>query len=185
MIVEAAKEYEKPDTGIFNGTIIDVIDLGKVQKAYGMKVMIRILWVLDKNDSEGNPYRVMREVNAVMHPESKLFKTAQGVFGTAPPIPFNSETLMGRSNKLVIVRTQPDAKGRVYANIVGIEPLPQGAVAPTAPLGFVRHKDRPQQPQSAAPAVAQAPQTQPAPQLAPQPASVPQGGEAPKVDAAF
>ena len=149
MIIENnQKDFEKPDTGTFLGTIIDVVDLGKVQTTFNgqvrEKVKIRIVWVLDKTDSEGNPFRVMRQVNASMNEKAALYELVKGILGGAPPVPFDDETLIGRSNQLVIVK-EPDLKtGKVYANVKVILPLPAGAIPPQAPQGFVRSKNKTQ-----------------------------------------
>ena len=197
MIIENnQKDFEKPDTGTFLGTIIDVVDLGKVQTTFNgqvrEKVKIRIVWVLDKTDSEGNPFRVMRQVNASMNEKAALYELVKGILGGAPPVPFDDETLIGRSNQLVIVK-EPDLKtGKVYANVKVILPLPAGAIPPQAPQGFVRSKNKTQGQAvatSAAPVVATAntvastPTAQPTVQGQANPAPTPQAAVA--VDASF
>lgn len=141
LIENQNKPFETPDSGQFIGTIIDVVDLGPIQTKFGTKTKIRIVWVLDKADASGQPFRVMKQVNATMNEKSALYDIAKSVFGQAPPVPFESESLLGRSNLLFIVReTAPDSK--VYANIKGILPTPPGAACPTAPQGFIRAKDK-------------------------------------------
>lgn len=137
------KEFEKPESGIFLGTIIDVVDLGLVPNKdpkLAAQVRVRILWVLDKNDSEGNPFRVMEQPTAKISSAgvrpSRLYEICVGVLGTAPPVPFDTEALIGKSNQLFITK-----EGQ-YSNIKGFLPLPAGAVAPKAPANFVRAKDR-------------------------------------------
>lgn len=195
LIDNNSKNFENPSTGTFLGTIIDVVDLGKIQTQWGEKVKIRIVWVLDKNDSEGNPFRVMRQVSASMNEKAALYELVKGVLGTAPPVPFDDQTLLGRSNQLVIVKESDAKTGREFANVKVILPLPQGVVPPQAPAGFVRSKDR--QPKgvqgaSAAPAVAVAntvastPTAQPAVQGQANPAPAQQAAVATQQpDAAF
>ena len=142
LIDNNSKNFENPSTGTFLGTIIDVVDLGKIQTQWGEKVKIRIVWVLDKNDSEGNPFRVMRQVSASMNEKAALYELVKGVLGTAPPVPFDDQTLLGRSNQLVIVKETDSKTGREFANVKVILPLPAGAIPPQAPAGFVRSKDR-------------------------------------------
>ena len=140
MIIES-KQFEKPDSGLFLGTIIDVIDLGLVPsknpKFPESKVRIRIVWVLDKMDSKGRPYRIVEQPTASLTDKpkkSRLYEICEGVFGSAPPVPFDSELLIGRSNGLFITR-----EGE-FANIKGFMPLQPGQVPPTAPADFVRDK---------------------------------------------
>ena len=65
---------------------------------------------------------------------SNLYKIAEGVFGHEPPTPFDTESLIGRANELTLV------KEGEYVNIKVFLPLPDGAVAPKIPEGFVRDK---------------------------------------------
>ncbi len=144
MIINAGsnKPFEKPDSGMFNGVIADVVDLGIVQTKFGPKPKIRIVWVLGKNDSEGRPFRVIRQVTATMNERGQLFDIVKNVFGTAPPAPFESETLIGRANSLIIIKeTQGD---KTFVNVKGVLAL-QGT-APTIPADFVRAKDKKNQP---------------------------------------
>ena len=165
MIIEnSAKTFTAPDTGTFLATVVDVVDLGKVHTNFGDKVKIRIVWVLNANDEEGLPYRVILQCNASVNEKARLYEVAKGILGAPPPVPFDSETLVGRANQLVVVRETDPKTGRTFANVKVILPLPAGATPPPIPQGFVRAKDRPafgQVLQSAAPQVAtQAPPAQ-------------------------
>lgn len=172
IITQSSKDFENPETGRFNGTIVDVIDLGIKKNRFGEeKVRLRIIWVLDKNDSEGNPFRVMREVNATVADKPKksnLYEIAESVMGVPPAVGFDTEVLIGRSNELTIVRETDAASGKVYANIKVILPLAAGVVGPSIPQGFTRDtgkaKTKNQQAvTSGAPAVAAANTPAPAP----------------------
>lgn len=156
LIENNQKIFEKPDTGQFAGTIIDIVDLGKVRTKFGEKVKVRIVWVLDKNDSEGQPYRVMRQLTASVHEKSQLTEVVKGITGQAPVAPFDPDTLIGRSNMLWITKEKDATSGKDFANVKAILPLPAGMAAPPIPQGFVRSKDRPVTvyAQSGAPAVA-------------------------------
>lgn len=144
LIQDSGKVFENPDSGTFLGTIADVVDLGQVASQYGTKTKIRIIWVLNANDSEGKPFRVMRQVNATISSTgprpSDLYNIVKSVLGVAPPVPFESEELIGKSNLLIIEREEAQNK-KVYANIKYIGPLPPGAVPPMVPTDFVRSKD--------------------------------------------
>jgi len=186
IINEAGKNFETPETGQFIGTVIDVVDLGKKANRFGEeKVRLRVLWVLNANDSQGQPYRVMREANATVADKPKkstLYEIVEGVTGQAPAVPFETDVLIGRSNLLIIVKeTAPN--GKKYANIKAILPLPAGVIPPQAPQGFLRAKDR-------AARAAQAQVTNGAPavavqQVQAQPASQPVAAGKPAVDASF
>jgi hypothetical protein len=143
MIIEPSKNYEKASSGLFLATVIDIVDLGKVTNQFGTKVKIRIVWVLNANDTEGKPFRVIRQCNASINEKSALYDIAKSILGTAPPAPFDSEILIGRSNQLVIVKEADPKTGKEFANIKAILPLPAGAIPPQAPADFKRAKDMP------------------------------------------
>lgn len=149
MLINKANN-SKSETGEFAGTIVDVVELPNVKTQYAVKTQIQIVWVLGTPDgsgkyamdSEGNPFRVMRQVNATIDEKSKLYELVKGVLGTAPPVPFDSEILIGRANKLFIEKGPDSKTGKVYANVKFITFLPQGHVPPPIPQGFVRAKDK-------------------------------------------
>ncbi len=157
------KKFEKAEAGVALGTIIDVVDLGLVASKNPQfpeaKYRIRIVWVLNQMDSEGNPKSIIEQPPQRMtdggggSKKSRLYEITEGVFGVAPTVSFDPETLIGRSNQLFLV------KDGDYTNIKGFLPVPAGTVAPTVPVGFVRAKDKPAQTiaaQTAAPATAAA-----------------------------
>lgn len=148
LINRSGKVFEKPDAGVFLGTIIDVVDLGLVPSKNPQypkpELRLRIIWVLDKNDSEGKPYRIMEQPTQKFNDggngtkKSRLYEICEGMLGTAPPVPFDPEvTLLGKSAALFL------AKEGEYTNIKGFMPVPSGGVPPVAPADFIRSKDRP------------------------------------------
>lgn len=149
LIPDGGKKFENPDAGVFLATIIDAVYLPnyvpkKPNPAFPSVPVnrLRVVWVLDKNDSEGRPYRVSEQppfkmVNGTK--KSRLYEIYEGVFQGAIPVPYNSEDLIGRSNRLFL------AKEGEYTNIKGFMPLMPGDVPPKSPADFVREKDRPKQ----------------------------------------
>jgi hypothetical protein len=146
MEIPAGKKYEQPDAGVFIGTIIDVVFLPnyvpkKQNPAFPKPPQdrLQIVWILDKADKDGRPFRITEQppfkmVNGTK--KSRLYEIFEGVFQGAIPVPYESEDLMGKSNRLFL------AKDGEYTNIKGFMPLSPGDVAPKAPSDFVRSKDR-------------------------------------------
>ena len=148
------KSFEKPDAGVFNGTIIDVVDMPNVQTAFGLKNKIRVLWILGKID--GTPaltkdgkesLTVAGFYNAVLADNSNLTKTLRQILNGQPPLMTTTEQiaqlLIGRSNQLFLVKGD-NVKNPAdpFTNVAGIAPLPAGAIAPAIPAGYVRVKDQ-------------------------------------------
>lgn len=179
IIEDKKKNYEKPDSGQFTGIIADVVELKNVQTKFGPKTKIRIVWLLDKNDSEGNPFRVMSQVNASINEKAELYKIVVAVTGAAPLAQpqFDVETLLGRVNVLFVVREKSQDGQSEFANVKAILPAPAGTVAPKIPATFVRHKDRDNNRQQSTQQSTQ--QSQPAQQQQQAPA------QAPAADVAF
>ena len=167
IVTNNQKEFEKPPTGTYVGTIADVVDLGAVTDTYGTKFKLRVVWMLNKNDSEGKPFQVIRQLNATMGSkagkESNLYTLVRKVLGTATaPIPYDTDDLVGRSN-LLFIEKETATDGRVFSNIRSIMPLEPGQVPVKIPATFVRAQNKTAQPQTPAqPATrAQAPTPQP------------------------
>ena len=158
MIIKQSEKklFEQPDAGLFLGTIIDVIDLGLVKTNFNGQERedqkIQVVWVLDKNDKEGRPFQVRSaplNANINMNPKSgkksRLYELIEQVFQQPPTLEFESESFLGRSNQLFLVReTDPKDATKVYTNIKGLLPLSPGQVGPKVPQGFVRAKDKKQ-----------------------------------------
>jgi hypothetical protein len=138
------KEFPIASEGTTMVVIADVEDLGiQNDELYGPKPKIRLTWVLDEKDPEGNYFVIRREFTASMHEKSNLYPIVQDTLGKTPPVPFDLENLVGRSNLGVIKRKVAEKgknKGRTFANIVNLfAPKPGQSFA--VPADFVRGKD--------------------------------------------
>jgi len=137
--------YEQPDSGIFIGVVADVVDLYGIKTKFGEKNKVRIVWILDKNNSQGKPYHAVLQKNGTMHEKGDLFKAVRAILGTNPPVIQNTEQLaellIGKGNQLFIMK-EKNEQGKEFSNIKGINSLPPGAVVPKIPIDFVRAKDK-------------------------------------------
>jgi hypothetical protein len=141
------KDFEHPEDGQYLGVIADVIDLGEVETGFGVKPRVRIVYLLDANDSEGNPFRVVSTYTASLHEKANLRKTLKQILGADVSGQFDLEELLGINNQLVVATTEKDDK--VYTNIVAILKAPKGSPRLAIPDDFVRQKDKQQQKKSA------------------------------------
>ena len=148
------KEFEHPEDGQYLGVIADVIDLGEVETGFGVKPRVRIVYLLDANDSEGNPFRVVSTYTASLHEKANLRKALKSILGADVSGQFDLEELLGINNQLVVTTTQKDDK--IYTNIVAILKAPKGSPRMAIPDDFVRYQDK--QKKQAAPAKKAAPQ---------------------------
>lgn len=165
------KEFEHPEDGQYLGVIADVIDLGEVETGFGVKPRVRIVYLLDANDSEGNPFRVVSTYTASLHEKANLRKALKSILGADVSGQFDLEELLGINNQLVVTTTQKDDK--IYTNIVAILKAPKGSPRMAIPDDFVRFQDKQKK---------AAPAKKAAPQLAKKPTVKPPVVEEPAVE---
>jgi hypothetical protein len=159
MEITQGRVFFKPEPGMYIGTIIDVVDMPKVQTSFGPKDKVRIVWALNLPngapalDPEGKQLEATVFPTASMSEKSSqplfrnLFKIVYSVLNGAPPLISSTQDLekllMGRSNGLLLTKEPNPAKpGDFFSNVVGLMPLAPGQIAPGTPQGFVRAKDR-------------------------------------------
>jgi hypothetical protein len=112
-----SKQFEIVDEGECNAVLGAVQDLGEVMGQYGMRPKVRLVWVSDQCDSEGNQKIVLQSVTNSLHEKSTLGKVVKAMTGYQPPDngEFDLEPLVGKQQKLVIEHS--DSDGRTYANV--------------------------------------------------------------------
>ena len=161
MDIGQGKVFYTPEAGTYLGTIIDVVDKPNVQTQYGPKNKVLIKWIISHMNGapylnpEGQPFDVIAYVTATVNDKStqplfrNLYKVIAGVLnGQQQPLLTSTaqleQILMNRSNILMVTKeANPNKAGDFYVNVVGILPMQAGFVAPQAPQGFVRAKDKP------------------------------------------
>jgi hypothetical protein len=138
------KEYPIASEGPVMVVVADVEDLGiQNDDLYGPKPKIRLTWVLDEKDPEGNYFVIRREFTASMHEKSNLYPVVQDILGKVPPVPYDLENLVGKSNLGIIKRklsTKGKSNGKTFANIVSFLTAKPGQSF-AVPADFVRGKD--------------------------------------------
>jgi hypothetical protein len=161
MEITHGKKFEKPQPGNYVGTVIDIVTLADQKSTYnGVETIqnkVRIVWVLGPaypgqvaTQKDGKPFEVIAVPNAKLTTKpkkSKLYEILEQMLGQAPPLVKNDAELealmLGRSNQLFLVaNANPSDPSDPYINVAGLTPLAPGQIAPTAPAGFVRFKNR-------------------------------------------
>jgi hypothetical protein len=169
MEIRTQKPFEKPEGGSYIGTIIDVAPkevadtdyVTRLQKVDSTgkgltKVQVTFTWTLGYAngqpavDSEGRAFQVFETYDAYQNPAkpSKLDKAITQILNVAAPLLTNTDQLepllLGRSNELFITKTPKVSNpNELTVKVIGHSPLKPGQIAPVAPAGFVRFKNRP------------------------------------------
>src|SRR5271157_839674 len=192
MEMTKGKVFQKPDAGLFYGTVVDVVDMQNYPTQYGLQNKVRILWILNKQDNtpaldvEGKFLTIAEFHNAKTAENSNLTKALRQILNGPVPLLNSTEELaallIGRSCSLFLVKSpNPKNPENPYTNIQGHAPLSPGQVPPRIPADFVREINRPKmisgQATYATPQAAYAAQQgQPATQQPPAPYYPPQPG---------
>ena len=140
---------------MYLATVVDLVEMPKVQTAYGLKDRIRIHWILAHLNGtlyigkDGQPVEAVWMGNANMGAKAELPKKLTQILGQAPPVITSTEQLegliIGRSNVLMLVATpNPKDPNNPFVNVDGIGPIQPGMpAAPAIPANYVRAKNRP------------------------------------------
>lgn len=154
----SGKTFEKPDSGFIQGVLADVVDLGLVKTTFKgdekEALMVRFIWVLEKNGTDGKPLTVAQRFTASLHEKANLYKTVKQILNSAPPTTFDLESMIGQSRTLLIAREKSADGQKDYANVMGIGPQNGNPVA--IPADFIRAKNKPAKQGTAAAAPQQA-----------------------------
>jgi len=145
MLIDAkpGKVFELPTKGLKLGVLADVVYVKQKMTPFGLKDIARFVWLLEAKDSEGQHFRVMREVNQSMADNSSMYALLTEIRGgVVPPVPFDPDALIGTSSVLGITRTsgvdKKTGKPREYANVNSVNVIEEGQPTFAIPAGFVR-----------------------------------------------
>ncbi len=148
MIVRApAEQFVTAPEGSFAAVCVDSIDLGELPNPFNPEKprhMVRLVWQIEEQQSDGKPYHIKQDYTASLHEKAKLRQDLQSWRGRAfsfdELVGFDLETLIGVPCLLNIVHAQ-GRKGGTFANVGAIMKLPRNMTAP-ATRDYVRVKDR-------------------------------------------
>lgn len=140
--INSGKDYEPVSEGVHAAVLADIVDLGPVQTAFGIKDKVQFTWLTDEADEDGKTKYLFKRYTKSLHEKSNLRKDVEKILGRplGQTEQFDLESLLGQNNQLVVQHNEaPDGSGKVYANIVGIM-KPKAKLA--IPQDFQRKKDR-------------------------------------------
>lgn len=143
MIVKK-KMFDPPPEGLHRAVCVDMVNLGWVETAFGLKEKCQLVFELDCLTKDGKPFLAMKKYTASLHEKSVLHKDLKSWRGRAftreELSGFNLEVVVGVPCQVLIQHNEND--GVVYGNITTIlKADPERALAPSG--GYVRKKDRP------------------------------------------
>ena len=147
---ESGKQFAKPATGKYVGTVIDVVDLGLCKPknnnpAFSNEPVrrVQIIWNLVGPDgklieySEAPPNKL--GTGGGQFKPTRLYTIVSGINAAPPPQPFATfdvESIIGKSNELFIVKTGDGDNAR--SEIAGFLPVPPGVNPPGIPSDYKR-----------------------------------------------
>ena|ERR1700684_3338207 len=148
MQIPGSKIYEKPESGLYHGVLADIVDLGQVTTTFNGQVkqvpMVRFVWVLNVNGTDGKPLSVSQRFNVTsLHEKSNVYKTLKQILNAAPSPSLDIETLIGQTRQILINREKSADGSKDFANVMGILPAQPGVVV-QVPTDFIRAKFRTQ-----------------------------------------
>lgn len=137
--INSGADFEPVSEGVHQAVLADIVDLGPVQTAFGIKDKVQFVWLSDEADETGRTKYLFKRYTKSLHEKASLRKDLKAILGKdIDGASFDVETLLGRNNSLVVQHSEGN-DGKVYANIIGI-------MKPTTklpiPVDFQRKKDR-------------------------------------------
>ena len=130
---------ENPPAGLTVGRCIKVIDLGTQETMFGGKHQIFVYFELPKHrieiDGEDLPMAISKKYTLSFNKKARLRQDLEQWYGKKfddkqidASGGFDPSKILGRPAQIMI--THDENNGKVYANINGLMPLPDGAEAP-------------------------------------------------------
>jgi hypothetical protein len=142
--LNGGKEFPIASEGLVLIVLADVEDIGMVMtEKFGPKPQVRLTWVVDEKDPEGNYFVIRRAFTNSLHENSLLYPVVKDMLGKVPPTPYDLELLIGRVNYGVLkqtVSTKGASVGKTFTNIVSFLAAKPGQTF-AVPADFVRGKD--------------------------------------------
>jgi len=142
--------YENPPPGTHIGRIYKIIDLGTQPREWDGKIIgtarkVRVAFELHIEDDQGNklftkdnrPFSLSKTYTLSLSPKAALRKDIESLTGKqlGENEEFDMHNFLGKWCMVNVQHSQPKPDGTVFANIVGLTPIPR-AMAATIPNGI-------------------------------------------------
>ena len=144
ILKRSTKEFQPASNGLHSAILADVVDLGLVQGKFGPQEKVRLVFIVDEQDDEGKPIRVVETCALTLDPKSRLTERVNALMPgsrNVKDLALDPETLVGKRCQLITEQSTND-QGRTYANVKSALPLGKDSPKVSIPLNFVRQKDK-------------------------------------------
>ena len=142
-IIAKGSSFVPCPAGLHQAVACDVIDLGMVDGAFGLKHKVALVWQVNEPMDDGRPFLVQRRYTLSLDEKASLRKDLESWRGkpfTATEVKgFDLEVLLGVNCQLNIQHTEKN--GSTYANVTAVVPLSKG-MPKMAVASYIRKKDR-------------------------------------------
>jgi len=139
-----SKEFQPASNGLHSAILADIVDLGLVRGKWGPQEKCRLVFIVDEQDGEGEPIRIVDTCTLTLDPKSRLTERVNALMPGSKNVKdlvVDPETLVGKRCQLITEQSTND-QGRTYANIISALPLGKDCLKVSIPLNFVRQKDK-------------------------------------------
>jgi hypothetical protein len=140
--MKLSRKHPQPSNGWHCAVLADIEDLGMQDSAFGEKHTLRLTFLVDEKDPNGELFRVTDLCSASPHVDSKLTRYARVLLGCDPGDELETEELLRRCCRLE-TEVKANLKGKGYPRIIASAPLQPEESGPAIPLNFQRAGNRP------------------------------------------
>jgi len=119
IIASSGRTFTPAPEGLWNATIVDVVDLGDIKTDFGTKHFIRLVMEIDHLMEDGKPFICSKRFTLSLHEKAGLRKTLVAIRGkqfTPDELKaFDLERCLGAPCQVVIEHLEKE--GEIYGNV--------------------------------------------------------------------
>jgi hypothetical protein len=133
-----------PD-GLHQAVLVDVVDLGEKETAWGLKHKVRLVWEIDAAMADGRRFTVSKQYTASIHEKAELRKDLKGMKGrdlNADEMKkFDLEKLIGTPCTVFVEQSESQDGSKVYANVKIVSKPGKSPIGPSGDYTRVQDRD--------------------------------------------